>query len=231
MARTLAQCGADVAVHYHRQRDQAEQLAGELVQMGVRSVAVAADITSQQSIQTMALAISQALGDPEIVVANAVIQIHPWSSVLEESPEDYVSQFESCVMQSVYLAKAFIPAMIENGRGRMIAINTECAVEAAANSSAYVSGKRGLDGLVRTLAKEVGPAGITVNQIAPGWTVSDEHRSNPVDDSTYRASVPLGRRGDDQEIANVVAFIASDLSSFITGAYIPVAGGRVMPGI
>ena len=87
-----------------------------------------------------------------------------------------------------------------------------------------------MDGVFRVLAEEVGEHGITVNQIAPGWTISENH---PESDDTkwYRDQVPLRRRGTDQEIADVVAFIASDLASFISGAYIPVCGGGVMPGI
>ena len=71
---------------------------------------------------------------------------------------------------------------------------------------------------------------MTVNQVAPGWTISEKH---PECDETkgYRGQVPLRRRGTDQEIANVVTFLASDLASFITGAYIPVCGGNVMPAI
>lgn len=98
--------------------------------------------------------------------------------------------------------------------------------------SAYVSGKRGMDGVLRVLAKEVGEHGITVNQVAPGWTESDRMREMEGDPQAgYAASVPLRRVGTDQEIANVVAFLASDLASFITGAYVPVCGGNVMPAI
>jgi 3-oxoacyl-[acyl-carrier protein] reductase len=82
------------------------------------------------------------------------------------------------------------------------------------------------------LAKEVGAHGITVNQVAPGWTISDrDRRAKHEQQPEYEKTVALKRRGTDQEIANVVAFLASDLASFITGAYIPVCGGNVMPGI
>lgn len=231
MARSLAECGASVAVHYMKNELQAERVAESVRAFGVESCVVQGDVTRLDDVRQMADRMSDQLGMPDIVVANAVVQIHPWSSVLEESPEDYESQFASCVMQSVYLAKVFVPEMITKRTGRLIAINTECAIEAAANSSAYVAGKRGLDGLVRTLAKEVGEHQITVNQVAPGWTISDHYRGDPSDDADYRASVPLKRRGTDQEVANVVAFLASDLASFITGAYVPVSGGRVMPGL
>nr|MCR5178315.1 SDR family oxidoreductase [Lachnospiraceae bacterium] len=92
--------------------------------------------------------------------------------------------------------------------------------------------KRGLDGIVRVLAKELGEYGITVNQVAPGWTVSEKDRREHSEvNEEYDRTVPLKRRGTDEEIANMVVFLASDLASFTTGAYIPVSGGRVMPGI
>ncbi|WP_369674232.1 SDR family NAD(P)-dependent oxidoreductase, partial [Enterococcus lactis] len=92
-----------------------------------------------------------------------------WTSVLEQGIEDYESQFRSCVLQNVLMAKAFVPDMISNGKGgRIIAINTECAMQNFPGQSAYVSGKRGMDGVLRVLAKEIGEHQITVNQIAPG---------------------------------------------------------------
>jgi 3-oxoacyl-[acyl-carrier protein] reductase len=89
-----------------------------------------------------------------------------------------------------------------------------------------------MDGVLRILAKEIGEHQITVNQVAPGWTISARDRAAGSEiQPGYTKSVPLARRGTDQEIANVVAFLASDLSSYITGAYIPVCGGNVMPTI
>ena len=97
--------------------------------------------------------------------------------------------------------------------------------------SAYAAAKRGMDGVLRVLAKEAGPFGVTVNQVAPGWTISDRWRESPGDDREYAARVPLKRRGTDQEIANAVLFLASDLASYITGVYLPVCGGNEMPCI
>ena len=231
MARTLARCGSDVAIHYHQNREQAEVLHGELSQLGVRAMAVQADVTDAESVMAMRDAIVSELGDPHIIVNNAVIQYH-WTSVLEQGLEDYEGQFRSCVLHNVLMAKAFVPAMIARNYGRIVAINTECAMENFPTQSAYVAGKRGMDGVLRVLAKEVGAHQITVNQVAPGWTISDRDREAGRGRSpSYEKKVPLARRGTDQEIANVVAFLASDLASFITGAYIPVCGGAVMPAI
>jgi len=229
MVRTLAKAGADVAVHYLRNREKADELVCEAHDLGVRAASVPADITQKADIEAMRDVVSSELGSADIIVNNAVIQ-YTWRSVLEQDEADYESQFRSCVLHNVMMAKAFVPRMIEKGWGRVIGINTECSMQYWKNQSAYVSGKRGMDGVIRVLAREVGPHGVTVNQVAPGWTLS-ENRNVDGTPQWYLDGVALGRRGTDQEIANVVAFLASDLASFITGAYIPVCGGNVMPGI
>jgi len=235
MARTLARCGADVVVHYNRSQEMAESLAEDLRAMGRRAAAISGDVGKADDVMRLRDATVRLLGTADILVNNAVAQ-YSWTSVLEQPVEDYESQFESCVLQNVLMAKAFVPAMIAKGRGgRIVGINTECAMQCFPSQSAYVAGKRGMDGVLRVLAKEIGKYGITVNQVAPGWTISDRDRAadTEVNESSesYVKSVPLGRRGDDQEIANVVAFLASDLASYITGAYVPVCGGNVMPCI
>ncbi len=232
MVRTLAGCGADVAVHYHRNRDKAETLKEEVVKIGCRSCIVSGDVGSFDAIKEMRKKIKSALGDPDIIVANAVSQILPWKPLLKEDIEDYEDQFRSCVLHNVFCAKVFVPAMTKKKWGRYIGINTECAMQTGEEQSAYASAKRGMDGVLRVLAKEIGKHQITVNQVAPGWTVTEHDRAHKkVRQRTYEKDVPLRRRGTDQEIANVVAFLSSDLASFITGAYIPVCGGNVMPAI
>ena len=231
MVRTLASCGADVAIHYFRNQEKASKLAKEVEAMGRRTALVQANVTIQDEVFTMQDKISATLGDPHIIVNNAVIQYN-WTNVLDQEVEDYESQFQSCVLQNVLMAKAFIPAMIKANYGRVIGINTECAMQTFKGQSAYVSGKRGMDGVLRVLAKEVGEHQITVNQVAPGWTISDKDRQSGLKrQEDYESKVPLNRRGTDQEIANIVAFLASDLASYITGVYIPVCGGNVMPRI
>ncbi|MDF2440854.1 MAG: 3-oxoacyl-[acyl-carrier protein] reductase [Abditibacteriota bacterium] len=231
MARTLAACGADIAIHFHSNEAKAHELHAEITAMGRRAAIVQADVARAEDVARMHQAVRKFLGDADIVVNNAVSQ-YEWTTVLEQAVEDYEDQFRSCVLQNVLMAKQFVPSMIEKGRGRIIGINTECAIQNFPTQSAYTAGKRGMDGVLRVLAKEIGPHGITVNQVAPGWTISDQHReSGAVAETSYEKTVPLRRRGTDQEIANVVAFLASDLASYITGAYVPVCGGNVMPAI
>jgi len=232
MVRTLSQCGANIAINYLRNAELAATLVNEVEAAGGRAIAVQADITSEGQINAMRDRVLETFVSVDIVVNNAVIQ-YDWKSVLEQDIEDYEGQFRSCVLHNVLMAKAFVPSMIERGHGgRVIGINTECAMQNFASQSAYVSGKRGMDGVLRILAKEIGEHQITVNQVAPGWTISARDRAAGSEiQPGYTKSVPLARRGTDQEIANVVAFLASDLSSYITGAYIPVCGGNVMPTI
>ena len=121
--------------------------------------------------------------------------------------------------------------------GRVIGINTECTIQCFTTQSAYVSGKRGMDGVMRVLAKEVAPDNVTVNQIAPGWIKSERFRDhdgsehNINQEFPYTERVPMGRRGTDAEIASAVCFLASDLAAFITGAFLPVCGGNVMTSV
>ncbi len=232
IADTLAEAGADLALHVRREGEAARALQAKIEARGRRAAIFPADIGDPGSIQRMQASIAVRLGAPSIVVINAVQQIHPWSSVLDESIADYESQLRTCVLQSVGLAKAFVPAMIERSWGRVVGVNSECAALCGPSQSAYVAGKRGMDGVLRVLAREVGRHGITVNQVAPGWTITERERTAGLAEAPeYLATVPLGRRGEDLEIARVVAFLASDLASFISGAFIPVSGGTVMPAI
>ena len=232
MAMTLAKAGADVILHCYSRPEKTNEIAEAVrAATGVRTFTVQADVGDLGSVMSMKEKIARDFSLPDIYVTAAVAQ-YAWKEVLDQPLEDYESQFRTCVLQNVNMAKAFVPYMKERGYGRIVGINTECAMRCGKTESAYDAGKRGMDGVMRVLAKEVGPYGITVNQVAPGWTISDRDRKAHTErDPKYEAGVPLARRGTDQEIANAVLFLASDLASFITGVYLPVCGGTEMPAI
>ncbi len=231
ICRTLAECGADIVVHYHRNREMADALVDEITALGRRAQAVQADVTEHASVEAMRDAAGAGIGLPDIIVNNAVIQ-YQWRPVLEQDLADYDGQYRSCVIHNVLMAKAFVPGMIARRWGRVIAINTEIAMLNRPTESAYTAGKRGMDGVLRVLAREIGEHQITVNQVAPGWMVSEDRPdSDGEGQRRYLAGVPLGRRGHDQDVANLVAFLASDLAGFVTGQYVSVSGGQVMPTI
>jgi 3-oxoacyl-[acyl-carrier protein] reductase len=230
ISRTLADAGASVALHYYKSIDKAQSTADEIIAAGGKAIIVQADVSDQESVYAMRETVTSELGTADIIINNAVQQ-YDWKNILEQDVMDYESQFKTSVLHNLFMTKAFVPDMIKNKFGRVIATNTECTMQCFPNQSAYISGKGGQDRLLRVLAKEIGEHGITVNQVAPGWMISDQYREKPVDDSHYVKDVPLGQRGDDQEIANAICFLASDLASFISGVYLPVCGGNVMPGI
>ena len=231
MALTLAKCGADVVIHYHRNLTKAKELEQQIQTLGRKAVCIQADTTREKDVQRMHDEITNLWGGIDILVINAVVQ-YIWKPLLEQDLADFQKQFDSTVLQAVLLCKAFVPEMITQKSGRVIAINTECTMQCLPTQSAYVAGKRGMDGVMRVLAREVGPSGVTVNQVAPGWTIGEKERANPHPYSQqYAESVPLRRRGTDTDIANAVVFLASDMASFITGAYLPVNGGNVMPTV
>jgi len=237
MCRGLAECGANVVICYYSQKDMAEKIKAEIEEkFGVKAMAIQADVADLDSLKKMKELINEHLGTVDIIVNNAVIA-HTWKKVLEQDAKSYESQFRSSVLQNVFMAQVFAPDMIKQNYGRIIAINTECSMQAFPTQSAYISGKRGMDGVLRVLAREIGKHNITVNQVAPGWTIADDCREpdpkapNLNQDFPYIDRVPLARRGTDEEIANAVCFLASDLAAFITGVYLAVTGGNVMPCI
>ncbi len=231
IGRTLASCGAKVALTYLNSPDKAEAAVRAIASEGGQARAFRADVTDKASLLALRGEVAAWAGDPHIAVCNAVVQ-YAWKPVLEQDAADYESQLRSCVMHAVNMAQVFAPAMVARRQGRIIAINTECAMQNGPTQSAYTAGKRGMDGVLRVLAREIGEHQVTVNQVAPGWTVSERDRLAGTErNDGYDRQVPLRRRGTDQEIANTVAFLASDLASFITGAYVPVSGGNVMPCI
>ena len=165
---------------------------------------------------------------------HAVSQIHPWKTVLEESEERFLNQVHSCSLQALHISQAFVPQMCDKGWGRVIGISTECIMQLEPTQSAYVSAKRGMDGLLRVLANEVASQGVTVNQVAPGWINSDG--LDPEEDAKIakgyiKKHSPMGRRATDQDIANCVTFLASDLARSMTGGWIPVSCGSVQPRV
>ena len=231
IALTLAECGADVALHYHKNLEPAEATHAKITALGRKAFIVQADITKNDEIQAMRPKIEAELGSPDILVTSAVGGFPP-KPVLEQAPEHYAYQFASAAIHNVMMAQAFVPAMIPKRWGRIIAISTEVVMLNHATMSAYSAGKRGMDGVLRVLAREIGEHQITVNQVAPGWTISARDRIHGTEKQEhYDKNVPLRRRGEDRDIANAVAFLASDLARFITGVFLPVCGGNIMVSI
>jgi 3-oxoacyl-[acyl-carrier protein] reductase len=216
------------------------EIARELQAAGMRTVityrsgtppegfdSVVMDVTSTESVDAAFEKIEKEFGTPEIIVANAGITKD--GLVLRMSEKDFESVIDANLTGAFRVTKRATKGLLKLKRGRIIFIGSVVGSVGATGQVNYSASKSGLLGMARSYARELGSRGITANVIAPGFVETD--MTADLDDkrrSEIAAQVPLGRFCSAQEIAKVVAFIASDSASYITGALIPVDGGLGM---
>jgi len=188
---------------------------------------VVMDVTSTESVDSAFDSIESQWGVPEIIVANAGITKD--GLVMRMSDADFDDVINANLTGAFRVARRATRGLLKLKRGRLIFVGSVVGAMGSAGQVNYASSKSGLVGMARSFAREIGSRGITANVIAPGFVETDmtatldEKRRNEI-----AASVPLGRFCSAEEIANVVAFIASPQASYITGALIPVDGGLGM---
>ena len=189
--------------------------------------AVQMDVTDATSVDQAFTKIESEIGLPEIIVANAGITKD--TLVLRMSDEDFESVIDANLTGAFRVSKRATKGLLKLKGGRLIFIGSVVGGVGAAGQVNYSASKSGLVGMARSFARELGSRGITANVIAPGFVETDmtadldEKRRGEIE-----TNVPLGRFCSPEEIANVVAFIASPKASYITGAIIPVDGGLGM---
>ena len=189
--------------------------------------AVVMDVTSSESVEAAFATIESEIGQPEIIVANAGITKD--TLVMRMSDEDFESVINANLTGAFRVSKRATKGLLKLKRGRLIFIGSVVGGVGAAGQVNYSASKSGLVGMARSFARELGSRGITANVIAPGFVETD--MTAELDEkrrSDIAAQVPLGRFCSAEEIADVVAFIASPQASYITGAIIPVDGGLGM---
>ena len=189
--------------------------------------AVLMDVTSTESIDAAFTRIEAEIGTPEIIVANAGITKD--TLVLRMSDEDFENVIDANLTGAFRVTKRATKGLLKLKRGRLIFIGSVVGGVGAAGQVNYAASKAGLVGMARSYARELGSRGITANVIAPGFVETD--MTAELDEkrrSEIASHVPLGRFCSADEIADVVAFIASPQASYITGAIIPVDGGLGM---
>jgi NAD(P)-dependent dehydrogenase (short-subunit alcohol dehydrogenase family) len=225
-ALTLA--GA-VVVAVDVERNKTEQVAESVSRDGARCVAFEADISDRSSVEKMAKRVAGEFGGVDILVNNAAIYPRrPWTEITEEEWDAVLA----VNLKGYFLcARAAYPHMRGRGQGRVINVASITFFIGFANLLDYVSSKGGVVGFTRTLAREVGPEGITVNAISPGAFPTDAEKIHP-DPEGYNRWVldqqSIKRRGTPEDIGNLVAFLASDAASFITGQTVEIDGGWLM---
>ena len=225
IARRLAADGWPVVVNYRSGADEAARVVDDIVAAGGRAWAFAADVTDEDAVPAMVAAVEEKLGTVQVVVVNATGP-QPAAPAGEVTWQEHLDQLVFFVKSPTLLLRATLPGMRRLGGGRIIQIGSDSFERAIPGASAYNAAKGAQIGLARTWARELGAYGVTSNIVAPGWIPVERHGTP--DTAGYVADVPLGRIGTPQDIADVVAFVASDASRFVTGERITVNGGHTI---
>jgi len=225
---TLAASGAAVAA-VDQSLEKADRVAELAASSSARCIALEADVSDKASVQEMTERVSSELGGIDVLVNNAAIYpLRPWTEI-EEEEWDRVMAVN---LKGHFLcARAAYPSMMERGHGRIINVASITFFIGWSGFLDYVSSKGAIIGFTRTLAREVGPDGITVNAISPGAFPTDAERVHPDQEALNRRILEqqsLKRRGTPQDVGNLAAFLASDAASFITGQTIMIDGGWAM---
>lgn len=224
IALKLADEGCDVAVVYAGNEAAASATVAEIEEKGVRAAAFKCDVSdAAQAIDTVNQVI-ETLGTPDVLVNNAGIIRD--GLAMRMKPEDFAAVIDTNLNGAFHMIRACLPAFVRRRSGRIVNIASVSGMMGNAGQANYAASKAGLIGLTKTVAREVAARGITVNAVAPGFIETDMTKS--MSEAALKKgveAVPMGRIGKPEDVANAVAFLASDAASYITGCVLKVDGG------
>ena len=223
----LAVQGADVAFSYKGNATAAAEVVAAVEALGRRALSVQADARSQEGAEGLVKSVLEAFTKLDILVNNAGITRD--NLIMRMGPEEWTEVLETNLFGAFYTIKAVTRPMLKARGGRIINITSVSGQAGQMGQANYSSAKAGLIGLTKATARELASRGITVNAVAPGFVLTELTQDLPQalqDEITART--PLGRFGTTEEIANAVAFLASDEAAYITGQVLAVDGGLVM---
>ncbi|MFT5781290.1 MAG: 3-oxoacyl-[acyl-carrier protein] reductase [Pseudomonas sp.] len=205
----------------------AERIAETLKAAGVEGAGLVLDVSNSESVAETLEHIQQHLGQPLILVNNAGITRD--NLMLRMKDDEWFDVINTNLNSAYRMSKAVLRGMTKARWGRIVNISSVVGAMGNAGQANYAASKAGLEGFSRALAREIGSRAITVNSVAPGFIDTDMTRELPdAQRDALLAQIPLGRLGQAEEIAKVVAFLVSDGAAYVTGATIPVNGGMYM---
>ena len=228
IALTVARLGADVAV-LARSLDKCESVAGEVEALGVRSLAVRCDLANGVEIVEAVKQVSAGLGPVTTLVNNAAITRD--GLMLRMKREDWDTVIATNLTGVFLMTQQVLPMMTRARKGRIINITSVVAQAGNAGQVNYISAKAGIIGMTKAVAREYASRNITVNAVAPGTIATELAAKAVLTSDEAKAKImsrtPMKRLGEPSEIADTVAYLASDAASYITGEIVVVDGGRM----
>ncbi len=226
IALALAKMGVLVIVNYRGSKEQAEETVQKIREMGQEAEAYPCDVSDFQAVETMMKTIVSKYGRLDILVNNAGITKD--GLILKMSEEDFDKVVDTNLKGTFHTIRHASRQMIRQRSGRIINISSVSGVMGNPGQANYAAAKAGIIGLTKTMAKELGSRGITVNAIAPGFIETDMTAvlSESVQQN-IQAQIPLGHFGKPEDVAAAAAFLASEEAGYITGQVLCVDGGMV----
>jgi 3-oxoacyl-[acyl-carrier protein] reductase len=227
IAMSLANEGYRVAIFDVLQKEGRE-VAEEIESLGGSALFLQVDVSSEEQVLNGASEVSKHFGTASLLVNNA--GIFPRGSALDISYEAWLRVIHINLGGAFLCSRAFVPGMLENGSGTIINISSGRALQGAVKGSHYAASKAGIISLTRSLSQEWAPT-IRVNAIIPGITDTDQPREDIKSNEELYAignSIPLGRIGQPEDIADAVCFLAGEKAAFITGQSLCVNGGAIL---
>jgi len=224
-ALKLAEYGANVALNYRKHREEAEEVIKQIKTMGRKGLAVQADVSSFEDADKMVNTVISEFGGLDILVNNAGIN---WDGVIWKMTEEQWDTVIDINLKGYFnYIRAAAPVFREQKSGKIVNVTSINAFRGKFGQANYSAAKAGIIGLTKTVARELGKYGINVNAIALGLIETDMVKNAPESVRTMALEeIVLKRIGTPEEVANVVAFLCSDLSRHITGDVIQVDGGQ-----
>jgi 3-oxoacyl-[acyl-carrier protein] reductase len=230
-ALELAARGAHVAVHYHRSRPGAEDTVAQVEARGTKSAAFPGDLTRREDARALVASVVARMGRIDVLVNNAgdLVERKP---LLEMSEELWRQVLDLNLSSALFVTQAAVPGMIERGRGAVVNVSSLAAHNGGGPGAlAYAAAKGGLVSLTKAMAKELAPKGVRVNCVSPGLigqTAFHGRFTAPEAFAAIEKTIPLGRGGTPEEVARVIAFLASPDAAYLVGETVEVNGGMFM---